>query len=46
MLLIPSQAVIDTGKQRVNTVNDEGRFVPKMIRFCMNHSNSLVSALG
>ncbi|PTM36221.1 efflux RND transporter periplasmic adaptor subunit [Enterobacter cloacae] len=32
MLLIPSQAVIDTGKeQRVITVDAEGRFVPKKI---------------
>ncbi len=32
MLLIPSQAVIDTGKeQRVITVDNEGRFVPKVI---------------
>nr|QTX14310.1 Cobalt/zinc/cadmium efflux RND transporter, membrane fusion protein, CzcB family [Klebsiella pneumoniae] len=30
MLLIPSRAVIDTGKeQRVITVDDEGKFVPK-----------------
>lgn len=33
MLLIPSQAVIDTGdEQRVITVDHEGRFVPKAIR--------------
>lgn len=33
MLLIPSQAVIDTGKeQRVITVDDAGRFVPKMVK--------------
>lgn len=33
MLLIPSQAVIDTGKeQRVITVDTEGRFVPKIIK--------------
>jgi RND family efflux transporter, MFP subunit len=33
MLLIPSQAVIDTGKeQRVITVDAEGRFVPKKIQ--------------
>jgi len=33
MLLIPSQAVIDTGKeQRVITVDAEGRFVPKRIQ--------------
>lgn len=32
MLLIPSQAVIDTGnEQRVITVDSEGRFVPKAI---------------
>ena len=32
MLLIPSQAVIDTGKeQRVITVDADGRFVPKKI---------------
>lgn len=33
MLLIPSQAVIDTGdEQRVITVDNDGRFVPKAIR--------------
>jgi membrane fusion protein, copper/silver efflux system len=33
MLLIPSQAVIDTGdEQRVIAVDSEGRFVPKAIR--------------
>lgn len=33
MLLIPSQAVIDTGKeQHVITVDKEGRFVPKIIK--------------
>lgn len=33
MLLIPSQAVIDTGnEQRVITVDREGRFVPKIIK--------------
>lgn len=33
MLLIPSQAVIDTGnEQRVITVDKEGRFVPKVIQ--------------
>ncbi|ADO49496.1 efflux RND transporter periplasmic adaptor subunit [[Enterobacter] lignolyticus] len=33
MLLIPSQAVIDTGnEQRVITVDGDGRFVPKAIR--------------
>lgn len=33
MLLIPSQAVIDTGnEQRVITVDDDGRFVPKAIK--------------
>lgn len=33
MLLIPSQAVIDTGnEQRVITVDSDGRFVPKAIR--------------
>ena len=32
-LLIPAEAIIDTGKQqRVITVNQEGRFVPKAIR--------------
>lgn len=47
MLLIPSQAVIDTGKeQRVITVDDEGRFVPKKSTFCTNHSNSLVLVAG
>ncbi|CNH91268.1 efflux RND transporter periplasmic adaptor subunit [Yersinia pekkanenii] len=33
MLLIPSQAVIDTGnEQRVITLDSEGRFVPKIIK--------------
>lgn len=33
MLLIPSQAVIDTGtEQRVITVDPEGRFVPKAVK--------------
>ncbi len=33
MLLIPSQAVIDTGtEQRVITLNSEGRFIPKTIK--------------
>lgn len=33
MLLIPSQAIIDTGnEQRVITVDREGRFVPKIIK--------------
>ncbi|POT58296.1 efflux RND transporter periplasmic adaptor subunit [Citrobacter amalonaticus] len=32
MLLIPSKALIDTGhEQRVITVDDEGRFVPKLV---------------
>jgi hypothetical protein len=34
MLLIPSKALIDTGtEQRVITVDNDGRFVPKRIRF-------------
>ena len=33
MLLIPSQAIIDTGdEQRVITLNAEGRFVPKLVK--------------
>lgn len=33
MLLIPSQAVIDTGiEQRVITVDDKGQFIPKIIK--------------
>lgn len=33
MLLIPSKALIDSGdEQRVITVNDEGRFVPKQVQ--------------
>ena len=33
MLLIPSQAVIDAGdEQRVITLNEQGRFVPKLIK--------------
>lgn len=32
MLLIPSKALIDTGtEQRVITVDNEGRFVPKQV---------------
>ena len=45
MLLIPSQAVIDTGKeQRVITVNDDGRFVPKMIQVL--HESQQQSGIG
>ncbi|HAS1039506.1 TPA: efflux RND transporter periplasmic adaptor subunit [Enterobacter cloacae] len=45
MLLIPSQAVIDTGKeQRVITVDAEGRFVPKQIHVL--HESQQQSAVG
>ena len=45
MLLIPSQAVIDTGKeQRVIVVDAEGRFVPKSIHVL--HESQQQSAIG
>lgn len=45
MLLIPSQAVIDTGKeQRVITVDDEGKFVPKQIHVL--HESQQQSGIG
>ena len=45
MLLIPSQAVIDTGKeQRVIVVDAEGRFVPKNIHVL--HESQQQSAIG
>ena len=45
MLLIPSQAVIDTGKeQRVITVDEEGRFVPKQIHVL--HESQQQSGIG
>ncbi|SFT44078.1 membrane fusion protein, Cu(I)/Ag(I) efflux system [Kosakonia arachidis] len=45
MLLIPSQAVIDTGKeQRVITVDDAGRFVPKRIQVL--HESEQQSGIG
>lgn len=45
MLLIPSQAVIDTGKeQRVITVDAEGRFVPKRVQVL--HESQHQSAIG
>ncbi|NMP29328.1 efflux RND transporter periplasmic adaptor subunit [Rahnella sp. SAP-1] len=46
MLLIPSQAVIDTGsEQRVITLNAEGRFVPKVIKiFHESQQETAVSA--
>lgn len=45
MLLIPSQAVIDTGnEQRVITVDNEGRFVPKIIKVL--HESQRQSAIG
>ncbi|PVZ87865.1 efflux RND transporter periplasmic adaptor subunit [Serratia sp. S1B] len=40
MLLIPSQAVIDTGiEQRVITVNDKGQFIPKVIKVLHESQN-------
>ncbi|MEG5897509.1 efflux RND transporter periplasmic adaptor subunit [Enterobacter bugandensis] len=45
MLLIPSQAVIDTGKeQRVITVDEDGRFVPKPIHVL--HESQQQSGIG
>lgn len=45
MLLIPSQAVIDTGKeQRVITVDADGRFVPKPIHVL--HESQQQSGIG
>ena len=45
MLLIPSQAVIDTGKeQRVITVDAEGRFVPKPVHVL--HESQQQSGIG
>ncbi len=45
MLLIPSRAVIDTGKeQRVITVDDEGKFVPKQIHVL--HESQQQSGIG
>ncbi|MCP2122110.1 UNVERIFIED_ORG: Cu(I)/Ag(I) efflux system membrane fusion protein [Pantoea agglomerans] len=45
MLLIPSQAIIDTGKeQRVITVDAEGRFVPKPIHVL--HESQQQSGIG
>lgn len=46
MLLIPSQAVIDTGsEQRVITLDAEGRFVPKVIKiFHESQQETAVSA--
>ncbi|MEH0885160.1 efflux RND transporter periplasmic adaptor subunit [Enterobacter sp. UNJFSC 003] len=45
MLLIPSQAVIDTGKeQRVITVDAEGHFVPKRIHVL--HESQQQSGIG
>ena len=45
MLLIPSQAVIDTGKeQRVITVDANGKFVPKRIHVL--HESQQQSGIG
>ncbi|MCU6214337.1 efflux RND transporter periplasmic adaptor subunit [Enterobacter bugandensis] len=45
MLLIPSQAVIDTGKeQRVITVDEDGRFVPKPVHVL--HESQQQSGIG
>lgn len=47
MLLIPSQAVIDTGKeQHVITVDGEGRFVPKAIKILHESQNQTGIASG
>lgn len=46
MLLIPSQAVIDTGdEQRVITLDNDGRFVPKRIRI-FHESNQQTAVLS
>ncbi len=46
MLLIPSRNVIDTGKeQRVITVDDEGKFVPKQIHV-LHESQQQSGTLG
>ncbi len=46
-LLIPSQAVIDTGKeQRVITVDNEGHFVPKRIRVSHERGGQAAVAEG
>ncbi|MDR1285616.1 MAG: efflux RND transporter periplasmic adaptor subunit [Campylobacteraceae bacterium] len=46
MLLIPSSAVIDTGgEQRVITVDDNGAFVPKLIKI-LGESNGFTAVLG
>ncbi|EAV2596674.1 efflux RND transporter periplasmic adaptor subunit [Salmonella enterica] len=47
MLLIPSQAVIDTGKeQHVITVDGKGRFVPKSIKILHESQNQTGIASG
>lgn len=47
MLLIPSQAVIDTGKeQHVITVDNDGRFVPKAIKILHESQNQTGIASG
>lgn len=47
MLLIPSQAVIDTGsEQRVITVDSEGYFVPKIIRVLHESQNRTAVGAG
>ncbi|QHM75477.1 Cation efflux system protein CusB [Mixta theicola] len=47
MLLIPSQAVIDTGnEQRAIAVDDRGRFVPKKIRVLHESQNQAGIASG
>lgn len=46
MLLIPSQAVIDTGKeQRIITVDEQGRFVPKAIQV-LQHGGTQTGVSG
>lgn len=47
MLLIPSQAVVDTGKeQHVITVDDDGRFVPKLIKVLYESQDHIGIASG
>lgn len=47
MLLIPSQAVIDSGnEQRVITVASDGRFVPKIIKVLHESENQAAIASG
>jgi len=47
MLLIPSQAVIDSGKeQHVITLDSQGRFIPKSIKILHESQNQTGIASG